>query len=137
MVDRLQQEGTAALGQAGNSRNKGIQSRVAAAGRNETISDASLASSVEQSQRNMTAIALQKYAADMQAKASMMIKPEPLPTLPIPELGPEMVFMPPMEATPAYVPPARQVSTVAPLISGVSSAVSSLSGVNWSEVFKS
>ena len=136
LVDRLQQEGTAALGQAGNSRNKGIQSRVAAAGRNETISDASLASSVEQSQRNMTAIALQKYAADMQAKASMMIKPEPLPTLPIPELGPEMIFMPPMEATPAYVPPARQVSTVAPLISGVSSAASSLSGVNWSEVFK-
>ena len=135
LVDRLQEEGTAALGQAGNSRNKGIQSRVAAAGRNETISDASLASSVEQSQRNMTAIALQKYAADMQAKASMMIKPEPLPTLPIPELGPEMIFMPPMEATPAYIPPARQVSTVAPLISGVSSAASTLADVSWGDVF--
>lgn len=135
LVDRLQQEGQAQMGQAGVSRNKAIQSRLAGIGRNAAISDASLASSVEQSQRNMRAITLQKYAADMQAKASMMIRPEALPDIPRPELGPDAIFVEPMKATPTYVPPARQVSTMAPLISGIGSAASSLADVDWSNIF--
>lgn len=135
LVDRLQQEGQAALGQAGVSRNKAIQSRLAGIGRNSAIADASLASSVEQSQRNMRSIAMQKFGADMQAKASMMIRPQPLPDIPRPEMGPDMIFVEPMKATPSYVPPARQVSTMAPLVSGIGSAASSLAGVDWGSTF--
>lgn len=135
LVDRLQQEGEAALGQAGVSRNKAIQSRLAGIGRNAAIADASLASSVEQSQRNMRSIALQKYAADSAAKASMMIRPQAMPDIPKPEMGPDMIFVEPMKATPAYIPPARQVSTMAPLVSGIGSAAGSLANVDWSSVF--
>ena len=135
LVDRLQQEGEAALGQAGVSRNKAIQSRLAGIGRNAAIADASLASSVEQSQRNMRSIAMQKFGADMQAKASMMIRPQALPDIPKPEMGPDMIFVEPMKATPAYIPPARQVSTMAPLVSGIGSAASALASVDWGSTF--
>ena len=136
LVDRLQQEGQAQMGQAGVSRGKAIQSRLAGIGRNSAIADASLASSVEQSQRNMRQIALQKYGADLQAKASMMIKPQALPSIPKPEKGPDAVFVEPMKATPTYVPPAMQVSTTAPLVSGFGSAASSLSQVKWDKLFE-
>jgi hypothetical protein len=128
LVDQLQAEGQAALGQAGNSRNKGIQSVMAAAGRNEAIADASMASAVEQSQRNMVSIAMDKLGADLEAEASMMIMPEVLPEMPIPQIGPEMIFVEPMEATAAYIPPPATQSTITPL-------VSSLSDVNWSALF--
>lgn len=135
LVDRLQQEGEAALGQAGVSRNKAIQSRLAGIGRNSAIADASLASSVEQSQRNMRSIALQKYAADSAAKASMMIRPQALPDIPKPEKGPDMIFVEPMKATPAYIPAPVQVSTMAPLVSGIGSAAGALANVDWSSTF--
>jgi hypothetical protein len=135
LVDRLQQEGEAAMGQAGNSRNKAIQSRLAGIGRNTAIMDASLASSVEQSQRNMRGIAMQKMAADMQAKASLMIRPEELPSIPMPQKGPDAIFVEPMKATPQYIPPPAQQSTIAPIVSGIGSAATALSGVEWDEVF--
>lgn len=136
LVDRLEQEGEAALGQAGVSRNKRIQSRLASIGRNSAIADASLASSVEQSQRNMRQIAMDKYGADLQAKASMMIRPQALPAIPEPIQGPDAIFVEPMKATPTYIPAARQVSTTAPLVSGFGSAASSLSNVDWDKLFK-
>ena len=135
LVDRLEQEGEAALGQAGVSRNKRIQSRLAGIGRNSAIADASLASSVEQSQRNMRQIAMDKYGADLQARASMMIRPEPLPAIPEPIQGPDAIFVEPIKATPTYIPAARQVSTTAPLVAGFGSAASSLSNVNWNNLF--
>lgn len=140
LVDQLQAEGQSALGQAGNSKNKAIQSTLAAAGRNEAIADASLTSAVEQSQRNLQAIAMDKFGADLEAQASIMIMPEILPELPMPELGPAMIFVEPMEATAEYIPPPITQSTVAPLVSGVSSAASSLAGVSdssWSNLFGS
>jgi len=136
LVDRLQQEGTAALGQAGNSRNKALQSVIAGVGRNSAINDASLVSSVEQSQRNMRQIALQKYGADLAARAEMMIRPEAIPDIPQPKQAPERIFIEPMEVTPTYIPPAVQQSTVAPLISGVTGAVGAFSNINWAKVFK-
>jgi hypothetical protein len=135
MEERLQAQGEAQMGQAGVSRNKRIQSRLAGIGRNRAISDASLESALVQSQRNMRQIDLQKYAADMAAKASMMIRPEAIPDLPKPELGPDRIFVEPIKATPTYVPPAMQVSTMAPLVSGFGSAANSLVGVDWSGVF--
>ena len=135
MEERLQAQGEAQMGQAGVSRNKRIQSRLAGIGRNRAISDASLESALVQSQRNMRQIDLQKYAADMAAKASMMIRPEAIPDLPKPELGPDRIFVEPIKATPTYVPPAMQVSTMAPLVSGIGSAAGALEGVDWSGVF--
>ena len=128
LVDRLQQEGRAQLGQAGVSRNKAIQSRLAGIGRNAAIQDASLASSVEQSQRNMRQISMQKYGADLAARAEMMIRPQAIPDIPQPKEAPERVFIAPMQATPTYIPPAVQQSTAAPIFSSIAS-------VNWKEVF--
>ncbi len=50
-------------------------------------------------------------------------------------MGPDRIFVEPMKATPAYVPPAMQVSTMAPLISGIGSAASTLATVDWSNTF--
>lgn len=135
LVGRLQQEGTASMGQAGTSRNKAVQSLLAESGRDSSINDASLASSVEQSRRNMRQIATQKYGADLAARAEMMIRPSAIPDIPMPKQAPERVFIRPMEVTPTYIPPAVQQSTVAPLISGISSAAGSFSGFDWTKIF--
>ena len=118
LVDQLQNEGKAALGQAGNSRTKALQSSIAALGRNSAIMDASLSSSVEQSQRNMQQIGLQRYAEDLQANASMMIKPKKAPAIPLPIQAPERIFIEPMEVFAGQAPPAPQQSTFAPILSG-------------------
>ena len=135
MEERLQAQGEAQMGQAGVSRNKRIQSRLAGIDRNREVSNEAVKNALVQSQRNMRQIDLQKYAADMQAKASMMIRPEAIPDLPKPELGPDRIFVEPIKATPTYVPPAMQVSTMAPLVSGFGSAANALVGVDWSGVF--
>lgn len=135
IIDKLIVEGQAGLGQAGNSRNKAVQSALAGAGLQKQAGIASIEGAIEQSQRNMQAIAMDKLGADLAAEASIMIMPEMLPEMPIPELGPEMIFVEPMEVTPTYIPPATTQSVYTPLISGVSSAASSLSGVDWSGLF--
>ncbi len=135
LVDRLQQEGQASMGQAGVSRQKAIQSRIAAAGRNSAIADASLKSSVEQSRRNMRQIAIQRYGADLQAKANLMIRPEALPDIPMPEMGPARVFVEPMKAAPGFIPDPIKQSTTAPLLSGISSAAKTLAEVDWDNTF--
>jgi len=128
LVDQLQNEGKAALGQAGNSRTKALQSSIAALGRNSAIMDASLSSSVEQSQRNMQQIGLQRYAEDLQANASMMIKPKKLPAIPLPIQAPERIFIEPMEVLPQAIQPARQQSTFAPILSGLISGAGQIAG---------
>jgi len=128
LVDQLQNEGRAALGQAGNSRTKALQSNIAALGRNAAIMDASLSSSVEQSQRNMQQIGLQRYAADLQANASMMIQPTKGPSTPLPIQAPERIFIEPMEILPQAIQPARQQSTFAPILSGFISGAGQIAG---------
>ena len=118
LVDQLQNEGRAALGQAGNSRTKAVQSSIAALGRNSAIMDASLSSSVEQSQRNLRQIGLQRYAADVNAKAQMMIRPTKTPTAPRPTQAPERIFIEPMEVLPQAIQAPIRQSTSAPLVSG-------------------
>ena len=83
----------------------------------------------------MRQIAIQKYGADLQAKASLMIRPEPLPSIPMPEMGPERIFVEPMKATPQFIPKAVMQDTTAPLVQGFGSAAASLASVNWSEAF--
>lgn len=119
LVDQLQNTGKAALGQAGNSRTKALQSSIAALGRNAAIMDASLSSSVEQTQRNLQQIGMQRYAADLQAKASMMIEPQQLPDIPLPMQAPERIFIKPMEVLPQAIQAPIQQSTFAPIMSGL------------------
>ena len=126
MVEQLQSMGKASLGQAGNSRNKAMQSTLASLGRNNAIIDASLSSSVEQSQRNLQRIKLQKFAADKSAIASMMIKPEELPAIPKPTFAPDPIFLAPMEALPQAIQAPTKLSTSAPLVAGFVNAASQI-----------
>lgn len=131
MVEQLQSMGKASLGQAGNSRNKAMQSTLASLGRNNAIIDASLSSSVEQSQRNLQQIKLQKFAADKSAIASMMIKPEELPAIPKPTFAPDPIFLAPMKALPQAIQAPTKVSTSAPLIAGFGSAAGSIASIDF------
>ena len=128
LVDQLQNEGRASLGQAGNTRGKALQSSIAALGRNSAIMDASLSSSVEQSQRNLNQIGLQRYAADLNAKASMMIRPGKPPKVLKPIQAPERIFIAPMKVLPGAVQAPTRQSTTAPLISGLMSAATTVAG---------
>ena len=128
LVDQLQNEGRAALGQAGNSRTKALQSSIAALGRNSAIMDASLSSSAEQSQRNMRQINLQRYAQDADAKARMMIKPTRTPGAPLPTQAPERIFIEPMTVLPQAIQAPIRQSTSAPLVSGFISAAGQIGG---------
>lgn len=124
MIEQLQNEGRAALMQAGGSRVKAIQSTVAEQGRNAAILSASLLSAGQQSQRNMRDIALSRYADDLKARNAMMIEPERLPDIPKPIKAPDRVFVEPMVATASYIPAPLRQNTFAPVIQGVGQAMS-------------
>jgi len=126
IIERLQNEGRAALLQAGGSRSKALQSTIAEQGRNAAILSASLMSAGMQSQRNMRDIEMGRYADDLKARNAMMIKPERLPDIPQPIKPPERVFVEPMQATAGFIPAPMQQSIFAPLISGVAGASSTL-----------
>lgn len=122
LVQNLEAEGRAALGQAGVSRGKALQAMAAKKGRDLAVLQASVKSSEEEFIRNNYDLALQKYGADMQAKAALMIRPERLPELIKPEMGPERTFVEPAKVLPGAVPPARYTNPMLPLISGITSA---------------
>lgn len=131
IIESLQNEGRAALLQAGGSRARAIQSTVAEQGRNAAILSASLISAGQQSQRNMRDIEMSRYADDLKARSAMMIEPERLPGIPQPIKPPERVFVEPMQATAGFVPAPIQQSTFAPIVSGVASAAGSFAQVDW------
>ena len=126
MVEQLQSMGKASLGQAGNSRNKAMQSTLAALGRNNAIVDASLSSSINQSQSNLQKIKLQKFAADKSAMAAMMISPQELPGIPKPIFGPDPITLPPMQSLPQAIQAPIQLSTSAPLVQGFLGAANAI-----------
>ena len=126
LVEGLQAEGAASMRQAGVSRGKAMQSVAAQQGRNLAVLRATLTSSTEELQRSLMDIALEKYGADMQAKANLMIKPERLPSIMKPELGPERTFIEPALVLPAAVPPVQRQNTMAPLIGSIANAGSTL-----------
>ena len=126
LIESLQNEGRAAMLQAGGSRAKAIQSTVAEQGRNSAILSASLISAGQHSQRNMRDIEMGRYADDLKARNAMMIEPERLPDIPQPIKPPERVFVEPMKATAGFIASPMQQSIFAPLISGVGSAAGGL-----------
>jgi hypothetical protein len=124
MIENLQNTGRASLGQAGNSRVKAMQSTLAEQGRNAAIMSASLVSGEREFQRGMQESNLQKYGADLQAAANLMIKPQALPDLIKPVMGPDKTFVAPAEVIPGAVAPAQYTNPMLPLIGGISSAAS-------------
>jgi hypothetical protein len=136
LIESLQNEGRAALLQAGGSRAKALQSTVAEQGRNAAILSASLVSAGMQSQRNMRDIEMGRYADDLKARNAMMIEPERLPDIPQPIKPPERVFVEPMKATAGYIPAPMQQSIFAPLISGVGGAATGLMKAELGGAFK-
>jgi len=125
IIERLQNEGRAALMQAGGSRTKAIQSTIAEQGRNASILSASLMSAGLQSQRNMRDIEMGRYADDLKARNAMMIEPERLPDIPQPIKPPERIFVEPMKATAGFVPAPITQSTFAPIVQGFAAAAQS------------
>jgi len=89
---------------------------------NMRVLDADIASAVAQSERNMQAISLQKYGADLNASAQVMIKPQRLSYAPAPTLAPERIWVKPMKVLPGAVAQPVQQSVWGPLVSGVASA---------------
>jgi len=126
MIENLQNTGRASLGQAGNSRVKAMQSTLAEQGRNAAIMSASLVSGEREFQRGMQEVALQKYGSDLQAAANLMIKPQALPDIVKPVMGPARTFIEPAEVLAGAVPPAQRTSTIMPLIGSITSAASSI-----------
>lgn len=100
-------------------------SAIADAQFNMRVLDADIASAVAQSERNMQQISLQKYGADLNAAANLMIKPEQRPYAPAPTLAPERVFIEPMKVRPGAVAQPVQQNVWGPLISGVTQGISS------------
>ena len=131
LVAELQAAGKAALGQAGRSRNKSIQSSIAQIGRDIAVMDASLTGELKQSALNMFDIRFGRYTADARVEAARMLKPERLPRIPAPVRPPEPTWLEPMKIIPGMAAPAQQQSVVAPIISGIGGAASSLSGIDW------
>ena len=129
LIEQLQAEGRASLRQAGGSRTKAIQSTIAEQGRNAAILSASLVSGEREYSRGMRDVGLQRYGADMQAAANLMIEPERLPELVKPTMGPARTFVAPQVVMPEAVPPAQKTNPLMPLISGVASGAMGLGGI--------
>ena len=97
-------------------------SAVADAEFNMRVLDADIAGAVVQSERNMQSISLQKYGADLNAAAQVMIRPQRLSYAPAPTMAPKRIFVRPPEVLPGAVPQPVQQNVWGPLIGGVASA---------------
>ena len=129
-IDSIKTRGTAANSPAGASGDRAILMSLAEKGRQLAVLDASYQGAVRESSANMFDIAINKYGADMRAKAQTMLKP----SAPIPLIKPEMTPLPkftkPMKLEPEYISGyVPSADTVGPLISGIGGAVSSLAGL--------
>lgn len=100
-------------------------SAIADAQFNMRVLDADIASAVAQSERNMQQISLQRYGADLNAAANLMIKPERLSYEPAPQMTPERIFVDPVRLKPGGAPPVAQQSPWAGLIGGFAQGLSS------------
>lgn len=102
-IENLQSEGRAKLGQAGRSNDRAVRMTAAEHGRNLAVLDASFTSSIAQHDMNMFDIALNKFGADLNARANAMLRPERLPDIPSPTKPPEPKWVKPMKIMPQYV----------------------------------
>lgn len=130
-VESLENQGKAAVQQAGRGNLKGQQVTLAQQGMDLSVLREELKSGERQVGRQMRDIGIQKYAADSNAFANMMIEPSRGPRSLSPVMGPERTFIEPPEELPGAVPPPAYSSPMGPLIGGISSAAGSLAAINW------
>lgn len=124
-IENLRSQGRARLGQAGRSTDRAVQMTAAEHGRNLAILDASFTSSVAQHNMNMFDIALNKFGADLNARANAMLRPEKLPGIPQPTKPPEPVWVEPMKILPNYV---QKPDTTGTILGGISSGLGAFAG---------
>ena len=91
---------------------------------NNRVLQANMDSQIAQTERNIQQLELQKLGQDLQAEAQMSIFPEPLPTLPEPQLGPERTFVKPVKQEAPTVPRGPRRDATSEIIGGVTSVVS-------------
>lgn len=106
-----------------NLREMGINDAINIANRdylqNRDILDANYNSAKQQTEINIKEIGIQKEVADLNTRASMMLKPERLPYDPKPMEPPEHIFIEAMKAKPGFVPSPAQQNVFAPILQGV------------------
>lgn len=117
-IENLRSGGKAALSSAGRSGDRAVAMTAADHGRNLAILDASFTSSVAQHNMNMFDIALNKFGADLNARANAMLRPEKLPDIPSPTKPPEPIWVEPMKIQPNFAKPGN-----ATMIQGITGAV--------------
>jgi len=86
---------------------------------NKKVIDANYESARSQSELNIQNIGLQKQYADLNTKASMMLKPERLPYDPKPMESPEHIFIKSQKAIPGFVPSPAMQNVFAPIAQGI------------------
>lgn len=82
-----------------------LQNAVTDATFNMKVLDAELMQAAEQATINKKNISIQKFGADLNTVAQMMIKPTNLPTIPAPTKLPEQTFIQPPEILPGFIAP--------------------------------
>jgi len=95
---------------------------------NNRVLKANMDSQIAQTERNIQQIELQKLAQDLQAEAQMSIFPEPLPTIPEPQLGPERTFIAPLKKEAAQVPKGERIDPLNEALSAGAQVVSFVAG---------
>ncbi len=83
-----------------------IANAEASAEANLRVMRANMESKINQSERNLKQISLERSFADLNTRAGMMLEPARLPYDPEPVMPPERVFVDRMKAIPGFVPPA-------------------------------
>ena len=130
LIKNLQAQGKAALGQAGKSQQKAVQSGLAEIGRTIAVMDASLRSAIDDTNLALLDIENTYQAANERARASAMMRPDKLPDIPPPSRPPDPTWIEPMKILPQAIPPPQQQSVALPIIQGISGAFSTLSTPN-------
>jgi hypothetical protein len=95
---------------------------------NNRVLQANMDSQIAQIERNIQQIELQKLGQDLKAEAQMSIFPEPLPTLPEPQLGPERTFVKPLKTEPGQVPKGARIDPLNELLSAGAQVASFVAG---------
>ncbi len=96
---------------------------------NSRVSSANMDSFLAQSKLNLEDLALKKHYADVNAKASKMLKPRKLPYVSKPEMPPERILVRRMRARPSHIPAPIQQSVFAAALSGLSQDIAMVTGV--------
>ncbi len=103
---------------------------------NQKIMDANMQSFLDQSQRNLEDLSLQRQYANLNTEASMMLEPPKLSYTPKPRKPPERIFVDRMKVQRGAPPVVTPQNTFLPMIQSVGNAVSSVYNIakenpNW------